>query len=105
MDVTPEQIQLGRFWKKYLRLTRAGVGTLRAFEVIIDEEKAPEFRAIIASLHTELEAGFLLSEAMAKFPERFSLSALELIKTAEKEGHWDLVIEELAEGLLDGTFD
>ncbi len=105
MDVSPEQIQLGRFWMKYLRLTRAGVGTLRAFEVIIDEEKSPDFKGVIASLHTELEAGFLLSEALAKFPDRFSLSVSELIKTAEKEGHWDLVIQELAEGMLDGTFD
>ena len=105
MDVSGEQIQRGRFWKKYLRLTRAGVGTLRALEVIIEEEKAPEFREVIHSLHQDLEAGALFSEALEKFPERFSLSARILIRTAEKEGNWDLVIEELADGLLDGTFD
>ena len=105
MDVTPKQLQLGRFWKKYLRLTRAGVPALRAFEVIIEEETAPEFRGVVASVHHEIETGFLLSEALAKFPDVFSLSSRVMIRTAEKDGHWDIVIEELADGLLEGTFD
>ena len=105
MDLTPKQLQLGKFWRKYLRLTRSGVSSLRALEVIIEEESTDEFRAVIQSLHDESEAGFLMSEAMAKFPDDFSPSVLEMIRTAEKEGHWDIVVEELSSGLLEGTFD
>ena len=105
MEITPKQLQHGRFWKKYLRLTRAGVPALRGLEIIANEDSSPSFRAVVQSLRDELEAGFLLSEAMEKFPLEFSLSALEMIRTAEKEGHWDIVIEELAEGYLEGTFE
>ena len=105
MDVTEEQQRQGRFWRKYLRLTRAGVGTLRALEIMIDEEPDPGFKVVVIRMHEALAESTLLSECMAEFPERFSRSVRELIRTAEKEGHWDLVLEELSAGLLDGTFD
>ena len=105
MELTPRQQQQGRFWKKYLRLSRAGVTTLRALEILHEEEADEPFRAIIARLQAGLEEGVLLSEAMAAMGSVFSLSSVELIRTAEKGGHWDLAVEELAEGLLEGTFD
>jgi len=104
-DPTPRQLQQGRFWRKYLRLSRAGVSTLRALEIIHEEETSPAFREIVGYLHDRMSNGHLLSEAMSDHIREFSLSTCELIRTAEKEGRWDLVLEELAEGLLDGTFD
>jgi len=105
MDITPRQLQLGRFWKKYLRLTRAGVPTLGALDIIAREEKAPEFQAVIQAMQSALAEGNLLSEVMGEHPELFSLSAIELVRTAEKGGQWDIVVEELADGYLEGTFD
>ena len=104
-DLTARQLAHGRFWKKYLRLTRAGVTMLRALEIIQAEEASPDFREIIIHLHDRASDGFQLSEAMEDHADVFSLSARELIRTAERQGHWDLVIEELAGGLLEGTFD
>jgi type IV pilus assembly protein PilC len=105
MDVSERQLLLGRFWMKYLRLTRAGVGTLRSLEVIQEEEPTPAFHAVIGALREQILEGSLLSEGMARHPEFFSLAARELIHTAEHNGQWDLVVEELAKGLLEGTFD
>lgn len=105
MNISDRQQQLGRFWKKYLRLTRAGVGVVRSLEVIQAEEPSPELSAVIGSLRQHLEDGCLLSEGLRMFPEYFSPAAVEMILTAERNGEWDLVVEELAEGLLEGTFD
>lgn len=105
MDVSEQQQRQGKFWRKYLRLTRAGVGTLRALEIIGEEEQDPDFKTVAVRLHDALEEGTLLSECLEAFPDRFSRSVRELIRTAEKEGHWDLVLEELSAGLLDGTFE
>lgn len=104
MDVSEQQQRHGRFWKKYLRLTRAGVGTLRALEVIQAEESDDDFRTLIGSLLQTLTEGQVLSHALGQHPEVFSLTVREMILTAERNGHWDLVIEELADGLLEGTF-
>ena len=105
MELTPRQSQQGRFWKKYLRMTRAGVPSLRTFEILEEEEGDAEFRRVISRLHAALIEGLPLSEAMSGLGETFSLSSLEMIHTAEKNGKWDLVIEELADGLLEGTFE
>ena len=104
MEITPRQQQQGRFWKKYLRLTRAGVTTLRAFEILYEEEPEETFREVIARLQAGIQEGLLLSEAMSGLGDVFSLSAIEMIRTAEKGGQWDLAVEELADGLLEGTF-
>ena len=103
-ELTPRQLRQGRFWRKYLRLSRAGVPTLRALEIIREEETSA-FQEIVGYLHDRMSKGHPLSEAMKDRTREFSLSACELIRTAEKEGRWDLVLEELAEGLLEGTFD
>ena len=105
MDISPRQQQQGRFWKKYLRLTRAGVTALRAFEILYEEEQDEAFRRVITRLQAALEEGMQLSEAMGGTGQVFSLSSIELIRTAEKSGQWDLAMEELADGLLEGTFD
>lgn len=104
-DLTSGQRQQGRFWKKYLRLTRAGVTSLRALEIIFEEEPDEAFRGVIQYLHDQLREGYPLSESMTEHGDHFSLSVRELIRTAEKDGHWDLVLEELAAGLLEGTFE
>lgn len=104
-DLTPRQRQQGRFWKKYLRLTRAGVTTLRALDIIVEEEPDETFREVLGYLHDRMQEGYPLSESMADRSEHFSLSVRELVRTAEKEGNWDLVLDELAGGLLEGTFD
>lgn len=105
MDITPRQQQQGRFWKKYLRLTRAGVPALRAFEILHEEEQEAEFRKVIARLQAAMQEGLQLSEAMHGLGRVFSLSSIEMIRTAERGGQWDLAVEELADGLLEGTFD
>ena len=105
MDLTPRQRQQGRFWKKYLRLTRAGVTTLRSLEIIVEEETDEVFRDVVQYLHDRMREGYPLSESMRDREEHFSLSVRELVRTAEKEGNWDLVLDELADGLMEGTFE
>jgi len=105
MKVSKKQSQQARFWRKFLRLTRGRVGVLRALEVMAEEEKDPRFRKLAEDIRTALEHGATLSEAVRGFPRMFSPSVLELVKTAEKTGAWDEILQEIADGLQDGTFD
>lgn len=93
-----------RFWRKYFRLTRAGVPVLRALAVIAEEERDPSFKDTILALLQDIEGGARLSNATGKHPATFSNSVCELIRTAERRGAWDEVLEELCAGLEDGTF-
>lgn len=104
MGPTDKQARQASFWKKYLRLTRVGVPALRAVELASEEEKDPAFRKILNAIRQNLEKGERLSEILQEFSREFSASTVELIKTAERRGTWEEVLEELVAGLLDGTF-
>lgn len=105
MNVSGKQIRLARFWKKFLRLTRGRVPVLRAVEIITGEEADPSFKKVLCSIREELNGGSTLSEVIGKHPAEFSPSVVELIRTAEKSGAWDEILQEVADGLHDGTFD
>jgi type II secretory pathway component PulF len=94
-----------RFWRKLLRLTRGRVPLLRALDVISEEETDSAFRRCIQSIRSAMEKGSTLSETMRGMPAEFSLSVVELAKTAEKTGDWDEIFQEIADGIQDGTFD
>jgi len=94
----------GRIWKKLLRLTRGRITMIRALDIVIAEETDPETRDVLAAMAAELKAGATLSDTVAARPETFSPSVRELIKAAEKTGAWDEILQEIADGLCDGTF-
>jgi len=105
MKVSERQLRQARFWKKLLRLTRGRVPVLRAFEIIIKEETDDEFRRVLSEICCDLNNGATLSEALTKRGDIFSPSVLALVAAAEKTGAWDEVLQEIAEGLTEGTFD
>ncbi len=105
MNATDKQARQGKFWRKYLRLTRAGVTVLRTLELARDEETDEEFAAVLTDLLGQVEKGAAVSVALEKAPSYFTPSVIEMVRTAEKRGAWDEVIAELSDGLLEGTFD
>ena len=105
MDSSGKRNRHVKFWKKFLRLTRGRVPVLRALEVIGGEETNELFREIVCSIRVAIEQGTAMSQALQKHPEEFSPSVVELIKMAEKSGAWDEILQEIADGLQEGTFD
>jgi hypothetical protein len=102
--MTRQQRQ-AKFWRKLLRLTRGRVTILRALEVVIGEESDDPFREVLLAIQRDLSAGLLLSEALGRQAREFSASVRELIRTAEKCGAWEEILQEIGDGLSDGTFD
>ncbi len=91
-------------WRKFMRLTRGRIPTLRALEVILLEEKDPEISAFFSTLSKEMNDGSTMSEAVEKHGKLVSPSVLELLRYAEKTGAWDEILLEIADGLEEGTF-
>jgi type IV pilus assembly protein PilC len=104
MKISARQRAQALFWRKFMRLTRGRVGILRALEVIAEEEKESAFRAVVDSIRTSLDGGSTLSEAIGACAGEFSPAVRELVKTAEKTGAWDEILQEIADGLAEGTF-
>jgi type IV pilus assembly protein PilC len=105
MDKEEKRQKHSRFWKKFLRLTRGRVPVLRALEVIAGEEQDVAFKTVISSVRSDMEHGVSMSEALKKHGSEFSLSVIELVRMAEKTGAWDEILQEITDGLSEGTFD
>jgi len=97
-------IALALMWRKFLRLTRGRVPSLRALEVIEAEERDPDVKALVVTLSQEMNGGATFSEAAEKHGKLLSLSVIELLRHAEKTGAWDEILLELIDGLEEGTF-
>ncbi|MEI6972122.1 MAG: type II secretion system F family protein [bacterium] len=92
------------FWRKFTRLIRGRVTVLRALDVICREETDPVRKDMISSMKRTVEKGSPLSVATSEYPQHFSSSIVELLKTAEKTGAWEEILPEIVDGLADGTF-
>jgi len=99
------RLRQARIWRKLLRLTRGRVPLLRALQIICEEESDASFQAVLQDLRRSVEGGATFAEAVGRHASVFSLSIRELVRTAEKTGAWEEVLEEMAAGLEEGTFD
>ena len=102
---TEKQIAHAKFWKKFLRLTRGRVPVMRALHVMWEEETEPGLKKAAKTLREKIDNGSTMSDAMKEQDNIFSPSILELIRTAEKTGAWDEILEEISSGLREGIFD
>ncbi|MDA1045252.1 MAG: type II secretion system F family protein [Verrucomicrobia bacterium] len=103
--ISDRQKHQARFWRKYLRLTRGRISTLRALEIIIREKHDAVLVQTLGDVLQALKSGASFKDAFSQHPTVFSPSILELLKSAEDSGAWDDILEEIAAGLEDGTFD
>jgi type II secretory pathway component PulF len=103
-NASARRMRRSAFWRKYMRLTRAGVLSMRALEIIRQEEDDARFAEVVGAVLRRMEDNASMSAALSERPSDFSISEVELVKTAEKRGAWDEILAELADGLADGSF-
>ncbi len=106
MSVEADSLRLRHafFWMKLLRLTRGRISLVRAVEIIEEEESHEEWARVIRQLRELMGQGRTLADAVCEQPAVFSLSVRELVVAAERSGAWEEIMQELADGLREGTF-
>lgn len=77
---------LSIFCRQFSTMIDAGVSLVRCLDVLSDQSQSPKLRRIIADLRAEVEAGNMLSKAMAKYPSTFSNLFVGLIRAGEVGG-------------------
>lgn len=79
------------------QLTRSGVSIIDGLEDLRDSVEQANFRAIIASLVDDIEAGKKLSEALSEHPDVFDEMFVNLIAAGEESGQLSEVFLSLNE--------
>ncbi|MBD3257721.1 hypothetical protein GF377_04755 [candidate division GN15 bacterium] len=87
------------FTSSLATMHRAGIPLLRALSVIRIGAPDSRFNYVIDQLRGEIQAGKMLSEAMAEYSDVFSSVYIACISAGEESGQLDQTLDELADML------
>jgi len=87
------------FFQQLAILYGAKVPLVQSFNVLARQQKNSYFRDILLKIGQDVEAGLVLSRALAKYPKEFSLFYINLIKSGEVSGNLEDTFNYLAEHL------
>ncbi|MDD2871378.1 MAG: type II secretion system F family protein [Candidatus Gracilibacteria bacterium] len=84
------------FYRLLSTMTNAGMALLKAILVLEKQEKNPIFKSILGRFSEELKGGKNLSECMELYPHSFSEAEIGIIKSGEKTGMLNTVLNDLS---------
>jgi len=92
--VDPKSLQI--FSRQFATMIEAGLNVVAALVILEDQTDDTVLAEIIAQLRADVEAGLLLSEAMAKHPKIFSRLYIAMVEAGEAAGILDIVLDRVA---------
>ncbi len=92
--IKPKALQV--FSRQFATMIEAGISVVGALVVLEEQTEDTGLRDVIEQLRTDVEAGMLLSQAMAKHPKVFNRLYIAMVETGEAAGILDQVLDRVA---------
>jgi type IV pilus assembly protein PilC len=92
--VKPKSLQV--FSRQFATMIEAGISIVGALVVLEDQTEDAKLAEVIAQVRSDVEAGMLLSQAMAKHPRVFNRLYIAMVETGEAAGILDKVLDRVA---------
>lgn len=89
--VSTEQFLL--FNQELLALVRAGLPIVQSFDIMLERQKNPRFREILADIREKLTSGVALSDAFASYGDLFPPIYSTSLRAGERSGDMEGVIK------------
>jgi type IV pilus assembly protein PilC len=89
--VSTEQFLL--FNQELIALVRAGLPIIQSFDILLDRQKNPRFREILAEIREKLTSGVALSDAFAAYGNLFPPIYATSIRSGERSGDLEGVLK------------
>lgn len=87
------------FARQLSTMLEAGLTLTQSLRLLIRQQPANRYRAVLESLLVDLQEGFSFSSSLAKFPDVFDNVFVSVIRAGEATGKLELVLKQLAENL------
>lgn len=87
--------QIAFFNRQLASMAKLNMPIARGLRVMAKEVTDPEFLKVITAVQSDLEEGRTLQEAMARFPDTFGETYLEILRAGEATGNLAVVLDEL----------
>ncbi len=75
-------------------MLRAGIPILESVEALLEETKGNSMQ-VLETIKEDLQAGRVINESLAKFPETFDQVTINLVKAAEEAGTLETALKDL----------
>lgn len=85
------------FTEQLAMMIKAGLPLLDAFSALEEQTENKYFSAVLTEIAKEVKGGKPLSETMARYPKIFPKLYIAIVRSGEKSGKLDEVLERLAE--------
>ena len=86
------------FTRQFATLLHAGIPLLQALDILQRGEAHPEFKALLADVHVQIEAGLALNQALRRHAV-FGTLYCNLVAVGEVAGMLDTILQRLAQHL------
>ncbi|HLX31142.1 MAG TPA: type II secretion system F family protein [Gaiellaceae bacterium] len=92
--INPKALQV--FSRQFATMIEAGLNVVQALVVLEDQTSDMRLAEVVTQLRHDVEAGLLLSEAMARHPKVFSRLYVAMVEAGEAAGILDIVLDRVA---------
>ncbi|HEY2353923.1 MAG TPA: type II secretion system F family protein [Gaiellaceae bacterium] len=92
--VKPKSLQI--FSRQFATMIEAGLSVVQALVVLEDQTSDVMLADVVTQLRYDVEAGLILSEAMARHPKVFSRLYIAMVEAGEAAGILDIVLDRVA---------
>jgi type IV pilus assembly protein PilC len=92
--VEPKSLQI--FSRQFATMIEAGLNVVASLVILEDQTDDNALAEVVRQLRADVEAGLLLSEAMAKHPKVFSRLYIAMVEAGEAAGILDIVLDRVA---------
>ena len=84
------------FSRQFATMIEAGLSVVQALVVLEDQTSDVALAEVVTQLRYDVEAGLMLSEAMARHPKVFSRLYIAMVEAGEAAGILDIVLDRVA---------
>ena len=91
-----KQKSLQVFSRQFATMIEAGISVVAALVILEEQTDDKALKAVIDDLREQVEAGALLSEAMARHPDVFNTLYVSMVEAGEAAGVLDTVLDRVA---------
>jgi type IV pilus assembly protein PilC len=84
------------FSRQFATMIEAGLSVVQSLVVLEDQTSDPMLAQVVTQLRYDVEAGLMLSEAMARHPKVFSRLYVAMVEAGEAAGILDIVLDRVA---------
>ena len=96
VSLGPGAKDIQNFTSQLAVMIRAGISLRAAVEGIADQTENPKFKKMLAQVKDDLDGGKSFSEALQRYPKKFSPLYINMVKASELSGGFSKMLDRIA---------